>query len=626
MKYILTLILILSVSLTSAAQVDKTHLTEFTDSLFTQAVDSNLIPGGVVGFTNSSGSFFLKGYGLANVELGTPISIDSTLFQLGSVGKVFTAIAALQQVEQGQLNMHTDVNEYLDVWKIENPFNTKLSLFHLLTHTGGINDRVIGYLEPSETEVQSIGTHLNQYMPGHFEAPGLHINYSNYGYVLAGHLVERVTEQPFEDYVKDHIFSPLGMNNSSYYLPDNYTSNPAYARGYQSTAMFVEKKSYPRSALPAGSIISTGEDMLSFVHAILTRSVLLNSDSYSSMYTQQFTNHEFLPGYTFGFEQLLENGYSGIVKGGSVPGFLSIVAVMPELDLGLFISINTETDNFLESFWKDFSDEFLPEQVNSNTIEDVQIIPSDYTGVYRNNRMSHNTIEELFSTFLGNFEIWENSDGNLVAYHNQALHEYIPISDLVFRNSKDPDIYIVFKRDESGHISRMYRSINIAGVQVPNSYRKAKWYERTRFYNDEYPIALVLIPIYLLAPLIWFIIWVIRRRNPAFYIDKQISWYYHIPAYIFAVLFIWHIVGFFIPLLQAVRGFDIAFGLADHLYIYKYLHWLMVLTVAALLYFNIRLWRGTGWLITKIYYSLFTIIGFSYILVLYRWHFLSMAY
>lgn len=626
MKYILTLFLLALLSLKSSAQVDKTSLAEFADSLFIQAIDSKLIPGGVIGFTNSSSTFFLKGYGLANLETGTPVSVDSTLFQLGSVGKVFTAIAALQQVEQGQLNMYSDVNDYLDGSEIENPFETKLTLFHLLTHTGGLNDRVIGYLEPSETEVQSIGEHLDQYMPGHFDAPGLHINYSNYGYALAGHLVELVTEKPFQDYIEGHIFAPLDMSNSTYYLPDNYTSNPAYARGYRSANTFVEKKSYPRSALPAGSIISTGQDMISFVHAILTRDVLLNSDSYSSIYTQQFTNHELLPGYTFGFEQIMENGYSGIVKGGSVPGFLSLIAVIPELDLGLFISINTETDNFLEDFWSAFSDEFLPGQTIVDMPDNVQITPSHYTGVYRNNRMSHNTIEELFSTFLGNFEIWESSNGNLIAYHNQALQEYIPISDLVFRNSKDPDLHIVFQRDKAGRISKMYRSINVAGVQVPNSYKRAKWYERTRFYNDEYPVALTLIPIYLLAPLAWFIIWAIRKRNPSFYTNKKISWYFHIPAYLFAVLFMWHIVGFFVPLLQAVRGFDIAFGLPNHLYMYKYLHWLMVLTGMALLYFNIRLWREKGWLLTKIYYSLFTIISLSYTLVLYRWHFLSMTH
>ncbi len=626
MKYLLSFFLLALISSSSFAQIDQISLAEFTDSLFANAVENQLIPGGVIGYTNSSGTFFLKSYGLANVDKEAPISIDSTLFQLGSVGKVFTAIAALQEVEKGSLNMHTDVNAYLNSFEIENAFDTKLTLFHLLTHTGGLNDRVIGYMEPSQDEMQSLDIHLKQYMPGQFEEPGQYINYSNYGYALAGHLVETASGKLFQDYIKEYIFTPLGMNNSSYYLPDDYSLEPAYARGYRSDNGFLERKSYPRSALPAGSIISTGQDMMGFVHAILTRSTLLDSTSFSSIYTQQFTNSEFLLGYTLGFEQIQENGYSGIIKGGAVPGFLSLIALIPEQDLGVFISVNTETDTFLEDFWAKFLEEFLPVPAVEKIPDPIQIEPGLYTGVYRNNRMNHHSIEELFSTFLGNFEIWENSNGNLTAYHNNAFQEYVPVTDLVFQNTNDPDIHIVFQRDDAGHISRMYRSVNVAGVQVPTSYTKAKWYERTRFYNDEYPIALTLIPVYLLAPLAWFFIWAIRLRYPGFYAEKKIPRHYHIPAFLFAVLFMWHIVGFFVPLLQAVRGFDIAFGLPDYLYLYKYLHWFMVLLVLALLYFSVRLWKEEGWLLTKIYYSLFTIVSFSYILVLYRWHFLSMAH
>ena len=360
-----------------------------------------MIPGAVMGLATSDSVVLLKGYGYSDWGKKLTVDPDRTLFQIGSVGKLMTSIAVLQQLEAGRISLQDDVNQYLKDWQIRNPFTQPVTPFHLLTHSAGFNDQFIGYMARSKDQVQSLGEHLPKAMPSVFQEPGTAINYSNYSYALAGHILERVTGKSFEEQISISIFEPLGMLNSTYHLPDNYLEVEKYANGYQSRDTFIEKKMYPRHAKPAGSVLSTGKDMTTFAQHLLRRDTSLLTDvGYDLLFSQQFTNHPKLTGYSLGMEVQNFGGTLALAKGGQVTGFLSVIILFPSLDLALFISTNTQTDNHLDQFFEGLKKEFFPSR-NAVPVQ-IDFDPSAYTGVYASERCNHETIEEMFALFRDN--------------------------------------------------------------------------------------------------------------------------------------------------------------------------------------------------------------------------------
>ena len=617
--FITTLLLFSNIQL--RAQIDIQALIQYCDSSMNAGIEYPMIPGAVMGLGNSDSIFLLKGYGHGDYEKKTVVDPYQTLFQLGSVGKIMTSIAFLQQVDAGKIALDDDINAYLDGWKLDNPFDQFVTPFHLLTHTAGFNDQFIGYMAPANAEVETLGEHLPKRMPGVFKSPGTEINYSNYGYALAGHLVERLGGETFENYVQSRIFEPLKMTSASYYLPDDYLEQTQYANGYLWRETFVETKMFPRHAKPAGSVVSTGIDMIRLGQALLRRdSLLLSQASYDLLLKQQFSNHPRLTGYTLGLEVQNLNGYRALAKGGQVTGFLSVLMLFPKDDVVLILSTNTETDNHFEQFFRGLMDRFFPAQTSNDFSLDYD--PDEYIGHYTNERVNHETLEEFFGLFMGHFEIFETDSGKISTYHNGGWHTYNYLGEDVFQDIEIPDLYLVFKRNEAGKVDALYRSVNVGGVQIPASYRKLGFFERPRFLNDEYPYALTFMATYLLLPLFWLARRFIPRKQPTFLQSQKVNFYYHAVAFLFLALFIWNIMGFFVPLIKL--GEQIALGLPTALLNMKYVNWVMGLCSVVLLLLSLQLWiqrKGSIWF--KIYYSIFSLISFSYILILYRWHFFS---
>ena len=278
----------------------------------------------------------------------------------------------------------------------------------------------------SAKSLKPLKEHLPTNMPQLFQSPGLSINYSNYSYALAGHLVELSSKQPFAAYIKRNIFDKLGMTESTYYLPDNYDTQSQYALGYKWRKTFEKVKAFPRHATPAGSILSTANDMSLFVQALLKQdSKLLNSKGFNLLLSQQFTNHPLQTGYTLGLEVQNFGGQIVFAKGGNVPGFITVFILFPQHNLGIFLSTNTQTDNFFEMFWAGFQQKFFPGNQPTQSKPPSKVNLHEYTGTYSNERTNHHTLEQMFALFSGRFDIWRSKSGNLACYHNGKTHQYI---------------------------------------------------------------------------------------------------------------------------------------------------------------------------------------------------------
>ncbi len=602
----------------------KGQLVDKLDSLFEVGVAEELIPGGFIAMVTSDSLLLNKAYGYSDLDKKI-MATDTTLFQVGSVGKVFTSIAVLQLVEKSRLDLDKDVNHYLQNWELGNPFPTSVNLRSLLTHSAGFNERIIGYQARSNDLVEPLGEHLKKRMPSLFQSPGIEINYSNYSYGLAGYLVELQSSKTYEQYINEAILDSLQMKSSTLFLPDDYEQNGLFAKGYRNTNQgFQFMKNYPRNISPAGGILLSCRDAVPFAKELLKREGLLSSSVFDDLFVPQFKVHPSLTGYSFAFEEQLYNGQQFWMKGGQVQGALAFLLVFPNQDLAIFHCVNTQTDNFSSDLNRLIKRILLPEMVGSILPEDSKNTTNleQLTGTYRLNRYNRETIEDFISLFMNPLKVSLSENGRLKAYLHQTYQEFEKRSDGAFYGIKDPNVKLVFK--EINGEWRLYTDYYFAGFTVPASYKKLPFYETPIFVDKGYPWLLTPMMSYPVV-LFWIgIVWVVRKWKPDFLNNQTINISHHAPLILFLLLTIFDVAYFLVPLLK--DPYQLLFGLPQAFVNVKYLHLFMLLIslLVVIKFYNV-LRRRLGSLVSRMYFGLFSFSALFYLYFLYRWHFLSMA-
>ncbi len=190
----------------------------FLDGFMPVQMGQANIAGAVIAVVKDGVLIFAEGYGYADTAKKTQISPDMTLFRPGSISKLFTWTAVMQQVEQGKLDLDRDVNDYLD-FKIPPAFDKPITLRDIMTHRTGFEEALKDLFVRSPDDLHPLSHYLQSHMPSRIFPPGTTPAYSNYGVTMAAYLVERVSGQNFNDYVEEHIFKPLDMNNSTFHQP-----------------------------------------------------------------------------------------------------------------------------------------------------------------------------------------------------------------------------------------------------------------------------------------------------------------------------------------------------------------------------------------------------------------------
>jgi CubicO group peptidase (beta-lactamase class C family) len=156
----------------AATTLDAARIARDIDPIFADAMATGEIPGAVFLLVQGHDVVLRKAYGYADPARKVPMDADRTAIHIGSVSKIFTATAVLQLVERGRLDLDTDVNRYLKAFQVRNPFATPLTLRHLLTHRGGLDDALLGKLAPTPAQLEPLGEHLARHMPPVIDPPG----------------------------------------------------------------------------------------------------------------------------------------------------------------------------------------------------------------------------------------------------------------------------------------------------------------------------------------------------------------------------------------------------------------------------------------------------------------------
>src|SRR5690625_17783 len=214
-----------NVSSISAQTNDLDQVVNNIDDIMKEKVSDEHIPNAVVTIVHKGEVIFQEGYGFSDLKAEATVDPETSLFRIGSTSKLFTWTAVMQLVEQGDLDLDTDINEYLDfeipaqIYKSKDAAPEPITLRNLLTHTPGFEDYSDNIFTLIEDEHLSLEDYVKELLPERVFPAGEIIAYSNYGTALAGYIVEQVSGQDFSEYIEQFIYSPLEMNHSSFHQP-----------------------------------------------------------------------------------------------------------------------------------------------------------------------------------------------------------------------------------------------------------------------------------------------------------------------------------------------------------------------------------------------------------------------
>src|SRR5215204_5909112 len=270
---------------------------------------------------------FAQAYGLSDREKKTPNTLK-TRFRLGSMNKMFTSVATLQLVQNGKLDLKAPLGNYLTGY-LNKDVASKVTIEQMLSHTGGTSDIFGPEFDKNRLELKTLQDYVKLYgnRGPEFE-PGSQWKYSNYGFLLLGVIVEKVSGQSYYDYVRDHIFKPAGMIATASEPEDVLVTDRSV--GYMRpdvTSWQPNTGTLPYRGTSAGGGYSTVEDLLKFATALQTNKLL--KQQYTEMLTTGKVETPNGGKYAYGFQEATVNGTRCFGHGGGAPGMNGELKICP---------------------------------------------------------------------------------------------------------------------------------------------------------------------------------------------------------------------------------------------------------------------------------------------------------
>ncbi len=495
-------------------ELTKADLEPFLDALIPSQLRNRNIAGAVISVVKDGQLLFQKGYGYADVEEKKPVLPDETLFRPGSISKLFTATAVMQLVEQGKLDLDRDVNDYVD-FAIPKTYQQPVTLRQLLTHTAGFEETLKNLFVANERDIKPLRTYLVNEMPARIFPPGKIPSYSNYGFTLAGYIVERVSGEKFERYIENHILKPLGMNHSTFDQPLPAQLAPQMSKGYLSASKKPRDFEWVQAA-PAGALTTTAADMTRFMLAFLQDGAvdgvsILKPETVRQMETRQFEFHPMLPGLGITFMEYLTDPVRIIGHGGDTVYFHSDMILVPDAHLGYFLSYNSlgrDVGGGRGEVWRTLVNRYFPSAAKAKTDVDLNTAKGDghaVTGVYEGTRRGETTFLKILA-LLDQFSVTSDKEGvvRVEGMKNQSgdLKRWREIAPLIYREVDGLE-KIGFRRNASGFVDELLPFPAIyEGQRVP-------WYASKVFVGVLVGGSLLLA---LLTVLLWPVAAIIRKR------------------------------------------------------------------------------------------------------------------
>jgi CubicO group peptidase (beta-lactamase class C family) len=436
---------------------DSVAVARLVDSLVPAAMRDEHLPGAVVAVVANGKLLFARGYGVADLESRRPVSPESTIFRIGSISKVFTATAVAQLADRGRLDLRADANRYLTRLTLPASGDRPVTAWHLLTHSAAFDEVRPG----TQAERESLLLPLDRFLRGklvRLGAPGEVTSYSTYGMTVAGMLVEDVSGLAFEEYLRRNLWMPLDMDHTSIRIP-------VADRRLAATLYDVDSGKVVRApwewyhTTPASSINSTALDMARFMATMLNGGTLptsfgpglgrtvLSPRMTREMLAQQLTMHPQLPGFGLGWQLSDANGERVVEHGGDVAGAASLVTLLPDRGVGLFVASHREGSSLRYTLRQALLDRFYPRAATSPVVamHHDGARAKRYAGHYRASIFCHSCAQPM-PVFEA--DVTANPDGTISL--NNAT--WVEVADGFFR-SADGTRRIGFRTDAGGVVT-----------------------------------------------------------------------------------------------------------------------------------------------------------------------------
>ncbi len=440
-----------------ASQTDliTNRVEKYVDEYFPNFLEKNHIPGAAFILVDKNGPLLIKGYGEHSFENGVAIQPDKHLFRIASITKTMTGLGVMKLVNEGKIDLDTDVNEYFTRFQIPDTFEQPITVRHLLQHNSGISDEFVGLSFTDISERRSMGDFLEEHVPQRFFPPGKYGSYTNRAFMLLGHMIEEVSGEPYEDWMSTHVFLPLGMKNTGFSLSEQ--QKPWFTVGsFYNDGEYQKQESVDTISRPSGDAISTATDMGRYASMLLNNGVIegkvfLEKETVQQIFSDCFAHHEIFEKACLSFARtLLPDNTVRLQHSGHYGGWYSDFAFFPELGVGYFINTNGDT-----SFVKEFR-QGIAEQITGHNFDakiNYQFADSidrsdKLVGNYRTQFIS-STFEKIYHLVVGDDVVALKNDATLIF----KGAEFKQIEPLIFRNLKTGTA-LVFEQDEQGNVVR----------------------------------------------------------------------------------------------------------------------------------------------------------------------------
>jgi len=587
---------------------------DFFNDYIKKALESSEVTGLTLAVVHED-KVFLNGYGLADIEKKSPVDPRKTLFRIGSVTKVFTALALMREDDLGRIDLEKPVNSLLPDLKIDDHLGPVFPST-LLTHTGGFDESLRNLAIPADATIPPLPDVLRRGFPRQIWKPGLYYSYSNYSYTLAGYLVEQSSKTAYETYIKQNILTPIEMTSTTFDQKETADTATGYIySGSSPVRMPYVKISIP----PAGALASTALDMSRFIRALLSPAQaplvnIISERQFRKMTARHYSAHEEMAGTTYGFYEKIRHARRGLQHGGDWPGFSSLLLLLPEEKTGFFISYTgSKSPLFRDKLADAFIDRFFPSEAPRLPLVHMDL--ERFTGKYRMSRYEHAGVLKISGLPQEGGIAAEN--GNLVMSFPFKLHDPVtlhPVGGNLFVNEEE-DLKLFF-HEENGHITGFSTFF-----MVPLYLEKISFFDSMAFWLTGSAVSsFLLLSGMLFLPLRALIRKIRHRRNPQIVFAEEsgpekraqkyltwssaLLWLYNIAVGVLFSVFQMQLMGSFplplrivlwIPVLNLIFFLATAFRFRD------------VFT---------SLWG----VVRKIHYTLTTAAGFFMLLFYYSWH------
>lgn len=480
------------------------------------------IPGASLAIVKDGKLVLEKGYGTSNIKKDIKVDPRKTVFEAGSVSKLYTWSAVMQLVEQGKIDLHKDIREYLPDDYLDLDFPQKVTMLDLMSHTAGFEDSPTQILTKDPGKVIPLKDYLSKKYPQPSQVfqPGEITAYSNFSASLAGYIIERVSGEDYADYMQKHVLDKLDMKHASF--ESDYSNLPRIVdfkgENYEKAGDSFEPLDpiYINDA-PAGALNTTVADMAHFMLAQLGSNdyrLFEKKHTLETMHEQINTIHKGMPGNAHGFWERYVGDHRVLEHSGNTEGYTSQLVLVPDENFGIALLMNVAGEH--SGLRVDLIEQLIGKHEYSDHVT-KSTNDQKVKGTYRMAR-------GMYTSFMKLLSVASNDDVIIKPDHSGGitLSSSVNPKPIHYTETDDPFVYkrvddseslmdksgmdtsrIAFELDDKDHVIKMSHGIISDYLPVP--------------VKDRFDVNLVIVLISIITFIVYAIVlairWFIRKRK-----------------------------------------------------------------------------------------------------------------